>query len=156
MRDSDFTPNAYAITAAGRLMPGQVVRVEEDGYCDLLSPSGAIYTFAADRVMSVEDAEQVLRTERTKRVLESYAWTVESTRSRLVVRCVNPQHPVRSNYVLVQSKGGRMRCNCPAALDNPATACKHEAAWKARQVAVAPAAGPAPKTVAQEVAPEDW
>lgn len=164
---SEFVPNAYAVTGTGRLMPGQVVRLAEartgsdaGGFLNVRTASGNVYTFPANRVMSVDDAEQLLREQRIARVRETYTWTVESTRSRLVVRCVNPAHPVRSNYVLVQA-GSRMRCNCPAALDNPSQPCKHESAWRQLQerraaIAAAPPTPAAPAAQVVEVAAEDW
>lgn len=153
-----FTPNAYAACKNGRLMPCRLIAVGPDGFwADVVAPGGQEYSFPTDRLLSVEEAEAQIHKDRVAKVASSYAFeALRIDRSGMIVRCWNPAHPVRSNYVLTFSNG-RETCSCPSYQKScqqagAAATCKHIVGYHLKQDQ---AAAPRPVAV-QPVAAEDW
>ncbi len=114
--------DCFARTQNGTFMPGLRRRLDDQGWV-IVQPvnSQKRYSFPVEAILSLEDAWQFIRRRRVQTVLGSYVFesVLEAPR---VIRCFNPQHPRRSNYVLAEGPRG-WTCTCPAFARS--RACKH-------------------------------
>lgn len=121
---SEFTKDCYCVTSRGTAMPGHFMGIDGAGRATVMAPNGTEYTFPTDALLTVEEAEEQLRAWRVDRVRTGYQYEVMSHMAAVtVIRCYNPEHPVRSNYVITRTAHG-CTCSCPSYLKgtNP---CKH-------------------------------
>ncbi|MCA1596774.1 MAG: SWIM zinc finger domain-containing protein [Chloroflexi bacterium] len=104
-------PNCFAKTKTG-YMPGIVLGRDETGMIVVETlDRKRRYSFPEGDVWSLEDARRRMRQARIDRVIGRYVFeTLMDTPH--IVRCYNPEHPRRSNYVLAEGKQG-WTCTCP-------------------------------------------
>lgn len=133
---TEFQRDCYAITSSGNAMPGRFLGLDGEGRSRIQAPNGMEYTFHSDNILTVEECEEQLHRNRVAKVLSSYQFSpIRIDRAGMVVQCVNPEHPVRSNYVLTIGNG-RQTCSCPAYIKAAGAGCKHLEAyeiWSARE-----------------------
>lgn len=130
---SDFQPDCYALTHRGIPMPARWVRLDGEGRSVVAAPSGQEYTLDGESILSVEEAEKRLRESRVEHVRSTYTFSVmHQGATYQIVRCVNPEHPKRSNYIM-QVSAGRSLCSCSAHQKDRSQPCKHLSAWSLKQ-----------------------
>lgn len=129
---SSFAPDCYARTQRGIIMPARFLRMDDEGCPVVSSPTGKEYTFDADQLLTVEEAEALLRQNRVSRVADRYQFEIlHQDRRSTVIHCWDPRHPVRSNYT-VTIAGRREVCSCLSFLKFGGP-CKHLEAYHLRQ-----------------------
>ena len=114
-------PNCFARTRTG-YMPGIVRGHDEVGMIVVETVDGKRrYSFVPGDVWNLEDGRRRMRQARRDRVIGRYVFETLMDAPH-IVRCYNPEHPRRSNYVLAEGKRG-WTCTCPSF--SIARTCKH-------------------------------
>jgi hypothetical protein len=108
-------------------MPGEVVGFDEEGFIQVEAPNHRIYSFPDDAIFTPEEGSRLMQGRRIQKVVHEYEFE-ELNDTPQVVRCFNPEHPRRSNYVLARGRDG-WTCTCEAFSRFRWRQCKHIAAW---------------------------
>ncbi|HET6382542.1 MAG TPA: hypothetical protein VFJ58_04050 [Armatimonadota bacterium] len=119
--------SCVAVTRRG-LMPGVVVGVDDEGLIRVQAlHSDRVYSFPDDAILTPEEGYRLMEMRRVQKVAHEYQFE-ELNDSPRVVKCCNPHHPRRSNYILSLGRMG-WTCTCEAFRLSRRRHCKHISAW---------------------------